>query len=166
MLQTINIYGQLLASFAVVATLIFVAVQVRISVAMIRHQAMSDHAEKFQSISRMMVEGDGVAELWIKAKDGMKPLTDVERARYVNLSCYMLRAIEELFLQHRAGLVDKAFWESSIRILKDAQALAGPQEVWAVRRHIFMPDFRAFVDGYVVDGEARALYDAPRTAAA
>jgi hypothetical protein len=165
-LETLNTYGQLIANIAVVVTLIFVAVQLRLSVKMMRHQAMTNHAEKFQSISRMMVEADGVAELWVKGRAGMHDLTDGERARYVNLYCYMLRAIEELHLQHRAGLVDQTFWDSSIQILRDAHPLAGPQEVWALRRHIFTPAFQAFVEDYVRPDAARPLYHAPGAAKA
>ncbi len=162
-LETFNTYAQLAGNFAVAVTLIFVAVQLKLSVKMMRLQAMSNHAEKFQSISRMMVEGPGVAELWVKAKNGMQPLSEVEKARYVNLYVYMLRAIEEMHLQLKAGLVDQDFWEASIQILRDAQALAGPQEVWAVRRHIFSPAFRAFLEDYVAAAPARPLYDKAET---
>lgn len=164
-LQTINLYVQLIANVAVAVTLIFVAWQLRLSVKAARLQATCNHAEKFQSISRLMVESPGVAELWVKGKDGMTGMTDAERARYVNLYTYMLRAIEEMHQQYRAGLVDKAFWDSSMLILQDAQALAGPQEVWAVRRHIFTPQFRDFVERHVTDGKSRPQYHTPQGAA-
>ena len=165
-LETFTAYAQLAGNFAVAVTLVFVAVQLRLSVKTMRLQAMSNHAEKFQSISRMMVEGPGVAELWVKAKDGLAPLSEVEKVRYVNLYVYMLRAIEEMHLQLRAGLVDRDFWEASIQILRDAQALAGPKEVWAVRRHIFSPAFRDFVEAHVASGPARPLYGTAEPGAA
>ena len=64
--------------------------------------------DKAQSVSRMIAENPQLAELWARgSKAGLAKLNDADRVQFVNFLTYVLRIWEELFLQHRRGLIDE-----------------------------------------------------------
>jgi hypothetical protein len=161
-LQDANTIVQMIAGVAVIVSLVFVALQVRIGVRMLRDAAIRNHTDKIQSVSRMISENPQLSELWARgSKTGLDALTDGERAQFVNFYTYVLRVWEELYLQYRSGLMDNALWAANMRILRDTHQMRGAQEVWAVRRHLFTDDFQKFYETYAAEGQAKPLYELP-----
>ncbi len=159
-LESMNTIIQMVANIAVIASLIFVALQVRMGVRMLRDAAVRNHNEKHQSISRAVFENPQLADLWVRgSQGGLASLSDAERAQFVNFYMYVLRVWEELFLQQRSGLMDNALWAANVQILRDTHQMRGAQEAWAVRKHLFTEDFQDFYESYAAQGEARPLYD-------
>jgi hypothetical protein len=159
-LESMNAIIQMIANIAVIASLIFVALQVRMGVRMLRDAAVRNHNEKHQSVSRAMFENPQLAELWVRgSRDGLAILTDAERAQFVNFYMYVLRVWEELFLQQRSGLMDNELWAANVQILRDTHQMRGAQEAWAVRKHLFTRAFQDFYEDYAVSGEAKPLYE-------
>lgn len=93
-LETISTFIQMVANIAVIVSLVFVALQVRMGVKMLRDAAMRNHNEKHQSVSRAVFENPQLAELWIRgSKNGLADLSDAERAQFVNFYMYVLRVL-------------------------------------------------------------------------
>lgn len=159
-LESISQFVGVIANIAVIASLIFVALQVRMGVKMLRDAAIRNHNEKHQSISRAMFENPQLAELWARgSKDGIAGLTDAERAQFVNFYMYVLRVWEELYHQQRGGMMDNALWAANVRILRDTYPLRGAMDAWKVRRHLFTEEFQDFYERFAGEGEAQPLYD-------
>ena len=149
---------QIIANVAVVASVLFLVVQARLGIRMLRDAAERNHMDKHQSVSRMMAENPQLADLWVRGStSGLASLTDAERAQFVNFFTYVLRIWEELYLQHRRGLIDEATWVANVRILRDTKVMRGADDAWAVRRHLFTDAFQRFYDEQD-EGEARPLY--------
>lgn len=156
---------QMAANVAVLASLIFVALQVRMGVQMLRDAAVRNHSEKLQSVSRMLAENAELAELWSRgSKAGLENLSEIERVRFINFCTYMFRTWEELHLQHSSGKMDDALYTANISIMRDIYHLRGANEAWRVRRHVFTPAFQAYFESFVTSGEAKSLYDLPPSA--
>jgi hypothetical protein len=161
-LQDANTVIQMIANIAVIASLIFVALQVRMGVQMLRDANIRNHTDKVQSVSRMISENPQLAELWARgSKTGLAALSDAERAQFVNFYTYVLRVWEELYLQYKSGLMDNALWAANMNILRDTHQMRGAQEVWAVRKHLFTAAFQDFYEAYAAAGEAKPLYELP-----
>ena len=159
-LGQVNMAVQVIANLAVVASVVFLAVQARFGIRMLKDAAERNHMDKHQSVSRMMSKNPQLAELWVRgSKQGIAPLNDAERAQFVNFYTYVLRIWEELFVQNRRGVIDDVIWTSNVRILSDTQAMLGAQDAWTVRRHRFTPSFQDFYDEMEATAQARPLYD-------
>lgn len=158
---TAQIVG-ILANIAVLASIVFVALQVTMGVQMLRDAAVRNHLEKTQSISRLLAENAQLADLWSRgSKGGLASLNDGERVQFVNFCTFMFRTMEELHMQHTRGKMDNALYISNITIFRDVHQLRGAAEAWQVRRHLFTPEFQTFFESYVTSGEAKPLYDLP-----
>jgi len=166
-MQDLSTIIQMIANVAVIASLIFVALQVRMGVRMLRDAAVRNHTDKVQSVSRMLSENPQLCELWARAsKSGLDNLSDAERVQFVNFYTHVLRIWEELFLQYSSGIMNNALWAANIAILRDTYRMRGAQEAWAVRRHLFTQTFQDFYDAFGASGEAQPLYDLPQRGSA
>jgi len=149
---------QILAALAVVASLVFVGLQVRLANHMMRAEAMRNHADKFQSVSRAMFEIPGMAPLFAKGFDGMASFDAVERMQFINIVMWILRIAEELHLQFEEGLIERDLWDANCRIWVRTFQGKGPREAFEVRRELFTPKFQTFFDDLVSRPDGKSLY--------
>jgi len=157
-LNDVYTISQILASVAVVASLVFVGQQVRQANHMMRAEAMRNHADKFQSVSRAMFEIPGMAPLIAKGFDGMGAFDAVERMQFINIIMWILRIAEELHLQFEAGLIERDLWDANCRIWVRTFQGKGPREAFELRRELFTPKFQAFFDDLVSRPDGKSLY--------
>jgi hypothetical protein len=161
-LQDASTIIQMIANIAVIASLVFVVLQVRMGVQMLRDSALRNHTDKVQSVSRMLCENAQLCDLWARgSKSGLEGLSDAERVQFVNFYTHVLRVWEELYLQYKTGLMNNALWVANMTILRDTHQMRGAQEAWAIRRHLFTQAFQDFYEVYAASGEAKPLYELP-----
>jgi len=158
-LQEISALVQIGANVAVLASVLFLAVQARLGIQMLKDAAQRNHMDKAQSVSRMIAENPQLAELWARgSKVGIAKLNEAERVQFVNFVTHILRIWEELFLQHQRGLIAEEMWQANMLIVRDTKPLPGARDAWAVRRHLFTEAFQDFFEA--LDGSrARPLYE-------
>ena len=161
-LQDASTIIQMIANIAVIASLVFVVLQVRMGVQMLRDSVLRNHTDKVQSVSRMLCENAQLCDLWARgSKSGLEGLSDAERVQFVNFYTHVLRVWEELYLQYKTGLMNNALWVANMTILRDTHQMRGAQEAWAIRRHLFTQAFQDFYEVYAASGEAKPLYELP-----
>ncbi|QIK96623.1 hypothetical protein G7076_09400 [Sphingomonas sp. HDW15A] len=138
---------QIVANLAVVASVLFLVVQSRLGIQMLREAAERNHMDKHQSVSRIIAENPQLAELWSRgSRQGIASLTEPERVQFVNFFTYVLRIWEELYLQQGRGLIDSKMWSANVLILRDTKAMPGASDAWSIRRHLFTDAFQRFYD--------------------
>lgn len=154
---------QIGANIAVLASVLFLAVQARLGIQMLKDAAHRNHMDKAQSVSRMIAENPQLAELWARgSKIGTAKLSEAERVQFINFFTHVLRIWEELLLQHRRGLIDSEMWEANARILRDTKPLLGARDAWATRRHLFTEAFQHYYESQD-NSQARPLYQVEAT---
>ena len=157
-LQEVTALAQVGANIAVLASVIFLAVQARLGIQMLKDAAQRNHMDKAQSVSRMIAENPQLAELWARgSKVGIANLNEAERVQFINFFTHVLRIWEELLLQRRRGLIDNEMWEANARILRDTKPMVGAQDAWATRRHLFTEAFQNYYESQD-SAQARPLY--------
>ena len=150
--------AQVGANLAVLASVLFLAVQARLGIQMLKDAAQRNHMDKAQSVSRMIAENPQLADLWARgSKIGTAKLSDAEQVQFINFFTYVLRIWEELLLQHQRGLIDEEMWEANARILRDTKPMPGARDAWATRRHLFTEAFQHFYDSQD-SSRAKPLY--------
>lgn len=156
---------QIGANLAVVASVLFLVFQSRLGIQMLREAAERNHMDKHQSVSRLIAENPQLADLWARGSNsGIAKLTETERVQFINFFTYVLRIWEELFLQHRRGLINDEIWKANVGILRDTKPMPGAIDGWAVRRHLFTDPFQQFYDAQD-SSQARPLYQVDTPAA-
>ena len=145
--QVVATVAEVLAAIGVIASLIYLAVQVRDSAAQTRLMAVQSILSKLHSSFDRLAGDHTAADLWARGLRGMSELrTEAERVRFMATLLGFFRTYEELFQYHRLGSVDEWAWSGLEVAFRDVMAAQGFQDWWKLRRGWFSREFIVFVE--------------------
>ena len=151
--------SQIIASIAVVASLIYLAVQVgqteRNQRAMIQ-QGRADRA----SAGALLLAAPEMATVFRKGMAGDPALTQEEFDQLLMMCRGLLLSGEDSFLQHSAGLLDQGAFDSWVAGARAYMAAPGLRAVWTMTARQYCVAYRDFVNANVVNVPVAAGVDA------
>jgi len=146
--------SQIVASVAVVASILYLALQTRqaarYSMASIEEMRLSRACD----IAIRNVEGD-MAIASLKCGLGDASTTDIEVTQFFVTSTVTLLSIQDAFVQHRRGMIDDSALELSKSQLHFLMTVPGQRVFWALSRARYGAEFATMVDR--ICDEARHL---------
>jgi hypothetical protein len=144
--EAIGAVGEVLGALGVIATLGYLAVQIRQNTRSVRaatYQEIVSHAAEMNT----SLYGEGaVAEIVLKGRADQSTLSEVERFRFQILVYQVFQSFETIFLLDRDGNLDDAFVKSKLNVLHRWLSQPGIRSVWSERREELHPEFVAFVE--------------------
>jgi hypothetical protein len=148
-LQEFSYLADILGVVAVIASLIYVARQVRQNTAAI--YAQSRQAVLTASQTEIFAEMDNPDVVTSILKSG--PLTPEEQIRLNSWLFALMRAREFSWLQHGNGAIDDVQWQTEVGLIKFIFDSQRTRDWWnAIGRGPFGKGFAGFIDG-VLDGQ-------------
>jgi hypothetical protein len=150
--------SQAVAAVAVVASLIIIILQNHQANILAREEAMRRQIEGLQTLSRVLFETPGMADIWERGTSDFDSLPNQERIRFLSFVAYTCRIWEALHRQHLRGQLDDDLWRSHVQMLRDVQGLEGHKRAWALRKHVFSEAFQTFYEANATQGVPRDLY--------
>jgi hypothetical protein len=142
-------FSQIIASIAVVASLIYLAVQVgqteRNQRAMIQ-QGRADRA----SAGALALAGPEMASVFRKGMSGDSTLTPGEFDQLLLMCRALLLSGEDSFLQRRAGLLDQGAFDSWVAGARAYMAAPGLRAIWKMTSRQYCDEYRDFINANVV----------------
>jgi len=137
--------AEIVGAVAVVVSLVYLAIQIRVQNNESRIAAMHDISVGYRDSLANFAFPDQAA-LFNKAIDDYDSLTHTESIQLIAILGRIFRVWEEAFMQHQAGRLDERVWRSMLRQFQGYMAVVPYQRVWDLRRDYFDPEFSAFVD--------------------
>ena len=134
-----------ISQIAVFASIIFVIRQIRQSA---RHQqATMRHArvQQLQMIYLQASQGDFV-EVVTRGLAGDVNMDHNDRTRFIWFSSTMFNMFEDMFDQHRDGIVSARTYASAVASMRSQLAMPGARATWRVIRARYSRDFVDCVD--------------------
>ncbi|MCA9759373.1 MAG: hypothetical protein KDA27_26505, partial [Candidatus Eisenbacteria bacterium] len=116
-LDKIALLAEIIGSVAVVASLAYLAVQVRQNTRAARSATYQSVVSKSLEILAPMYSEDGIAELWLRATDSDADLSPVEQTRFHFLMLAMFRHFDNLHYQHMHGAIESEQWQGYAQLL-------------------------------------------------
>jgi hypothetical protein len=157
--DAIGAVAELLGALGVIASLIYLAVQIRQNTESVRMASHHGVAEQFQRSNLAALEDPQLAELLIRGLPDASSLSDVDRLRVDLYLLSLFRTYEELYQLHQKGLVDHELWDSREQSMMRWMSYPGVRSWWRDSQvHMFIASFRAYIDGRLP--ETAALYGA------
>ena len=137
--------GELLGAVGVIASLVYVARQVRSSGYQARQAAIQSVVNKMNDVWNVMASG-GTADLWTRGSRGLIHLDgESEIVQYSALMLSLFRPYEELFHYRVDGQMEDWTWESISSVCHSIIGTPGFQEWWERRDAWFSSDFQEHV---------------------
>ena len=153
--------GGFLGGAAVVASLVFVGLQLRQNTQAMRAAASQAHAANLQQIVSYIVTDNDAARVWRVGVSNQECLTDDERVRFVSLISGFFRFFEAARLQSRHGQLDPQHWHYVEHQMRDLVRQPGVQMYWRMRKHWHSHEFCNWVDALPAEKLDHEFYDQP-----
>jgi hypothetical protein len=138
--EAIAAAAELLGAIGVIASLLYVAAQVRTSSRIARQDAARSVHAKLNAVIDSITRDEAVADLWVRGSQGLSTLSAAERVRLSTFLLQIFRVYEELLSYDETG-VDWD-WEGFRTQISEIARMPGVTEWWELRRHWFSRHFR------------------------
>ncbi|HEV2530323.1 hypothetical protein [Phenylobacterium sp.] len=145
------------SQFAVLVSVVFVMRQMRLSS---RHQQATIRHGRVQQLQMIYQQASqaGSSDIFTRGLAGDATLDGSECNRFVWLASAMFNMFENMFDQHREGIVDKQTFASAVASMRFQLAMPGARAAWMVIRGRYTKEYVNYVDrlvaGTVTDGVA------------
>lgn len=148
--SAIGAVAELLGAIGVIASLVYLAGQVRNAGRLGREEAARSVMAKLNSTMAFLASGHDKADMWVRGSGGFSNLKD--ESEVVQLSGFLLtffRAYEELYFYRKAGVDwDWGGFEAQVRATINTP---GGSEWWATRGHYFSQEFQQEIGTYLTE---------------
>ena len=143
--DAIGAIGEIIGAGAVVASLVYLAIQIRTQNREARLSAMHDISVGFRD-AIIPFSSEDMATILVKANIDYESLTDIEAQRIIVLMGQFFRAWEEAFIQHEEGHLDSRSWSAILKYYVKLLGAPAMRKGWALRKGYMDEKFVEFVD--------------------
>lgn len=143
-LEDASFISQIVAAFTVIASLVFVGMQLRQNTKSVRSATSVAHSELLIQLGSFAFGSDDGARIWRLGLQGLDHLTDNERVRFIAFISTLMRFFEATRVQWLNGQLDKAHWHSTEHQAMGLASQPGITQWWEVRSHWHSDEFRSW----------------------
>ena len=159
-LEQWSFLAQIASAIAVIASLLFVGVQLRQATSAIRATSSQAHSALYTDLVRSIIDNADFARVWSIGLNRPQELTEPEWVRFVAYASALFRLYESSRVQWLNGRLDEEHWRTVERQATDFGHLPGLKIAWELRGHWFSSEFRTWFEGLAPD-EAPRPYARP-----
>jgi hypothetical protein len=143
--EAINAIAQLVSSFAVVASLWYLAVQVHSSTRIARLSAQDAATTALRDVTRQFAETEENSRIWRMGLENLEPLSPDDKARFFHFAFQFLKAMETIHFHYIYHLLDESIWRGWRNLYSHYLATPGLASYWNLRHDLFSERFQEFV---------------------
>ncbi len=137
--------GEFIGALAVLGSLVYVARQIRENSRSTRLAAMQSAMLSAQNVLALPAQDRDLARVIRVGLDAVDELTEDEFSQFRYWLFLVLRVSEDMFVQHKAGVIDDETWFARADTFRTVFATPGGRRIWA-ETTAYRADFRAWVD--------------------
>jgi hypothetical protein len=157
MIAELGDIGDFIGGIGVVATLLYLALQIRQNSRTVKAaSAQAVLSSLAQSISSMSASS-AASRVAVLGQTDFKELSDDEQLQFAMWILGWFRVFEQAHHQYRAGVLDPIQWKGHATQMESTMQSAVVRRWWAVRRPLFDPEFRRFIEALPADSQVPSL---------
>lgn len=146
-LETLALLSQVAGGMAVIASLIFVGVQIREQANATRAQTEQAIAANWMALTQIIAENaDSFAAGLVSTSETFADLDDGARLRFLSAMFALFKHYENMYLQFEKRRISHDEWEPWSNHIQMYFHQPGVQIWWGLRKSAFSPPFRAFLE--------------------
>lgn len=153
--------AEVLSAMAVVASLLYLAIQVRQSTRQARLAAQQATVHELGHALRAQAQDREWASLLSRALNGLDALDAVERLQFLSHVGSIFRLYESAYLHYLEGSLDPRFWRGFERAIADVIGYPGVAAALAVRQHHLTDEFVAHLEGLASSSTPKPIFAEP-----
>ena len=145
---------QIIGGIGVIASLIYVAVQIRNNARAVRASAYQQLSVSMSAPWDALFLNGEACGLVLRGCDDFTALDRVEKARFRFMIMAFMRRFENAWFQHKIGSLKEGDWQAIAADLDSMYSLPGARAAWHLVKNRSNAQFRAHVDAIVQRGAA------------
>jgi len=149
-LQDLGSIGELVAAAATVATLVYLAVQIRGNTNAVRSAAAQSVHEAFATWYRMLAAEASLAQLVTNGLRDYASLNETDKARFVATFMAFLSCSQDAYIKWREGALSEELWQGWELVMMNLVNAPGGRDFWAERGYLFGDRFRQHVENDIM----------------
>jgi len=130
----------------VIASLVYVAQQVRQNTNMMRVNAASEWLQRDYDIAASIIDSREFAEIWVKGGLEFESLDAVDKQRLLVFERRPFGLWHELFNLHKQNLLPDATWYEHAWVIRNLGNRQSTREAWRVFQDAYEKPFQEFVE--------------------
>lgn len=156
--EAITAVSELIGAIGVIASLLYLAVQIKADSKARRAATVHDQSEAYRTLLGMIATDSELAKIYYQGIIDFGSLEDFELVRFTSLLGHMFRVFEEAYFQWIEGHLDARVWNGFEGPITDIVAYSGVQAWWSTRSHWYGPEFQEFVQSKLTEAGDANLY--------
>jgi hypothetical protein len=154
-ITTLAAWGEFIGGIGVIASLIYLAGQIRQNSRLLRASSSAVTTEATNAVSRLIAEDPEAARLYWAGLADRSSVSDSDRQRFDPMLSMTLGAFSQEYDFFQDGMMGERVWNRRKRSMTWLMQQRGPQQWWSDwGRALYEPEFCDFVDGLIREGEA------------
>jgi len=145
-LETLYFLAQIVAALAIVASLLFVGLQLR---AQNREQQLArgnDAAESHDRFQKILIENPDLRDIWVKGADSMDALAPAERIAFGAFLALWVGAMMRFEQRTKAGYASPASRAETLAMYRSVTRREGARQWWRRARGQYPPTVQSLGD--------------------
>ena len=138
--------GELVAAIGVIASLIYLAVQIRQNTRSVRAATHHSSARAATESQNVFAQSNDLARIFRTGSRESGELTEDERQRLDAMLLSIFMWYEDTFFQYQQSMIDREVWEGRQRSLLSQLKRPGIASWWTRRSNFFARSFVSYVD--------------------
>jgi hypothetical protein len=156
-LEQLSFLSQIVSALAVVASLVFVGIQLRHAIRAVRASTSQAHSANYYAINSSIINDGELARIWRESLADFDSQEADAKVRFVALASSIFRFYESSRAQWLRGQLDPEHWQMIERQAASFAAQPGIKSWWTLRRQWHSAEFQAWFDALPqLDG--RSMY--------
>jgi len=156
-IQDLGSIGDLVAAIATIATLFYLAVQIRSNTSAVRSAAAQSVHEAFATWYRMVAGDALLAQLVTNGLRDYSSLSEGDRARFIATFMAFLSCSQDAFIKWREGSLAPDLWRGWELVIMNLVHAPGGKAFWSERGYLFGDKFRSHIDNDIMKRKPHAL---------
>ncbi|ALO45754.1 hypothetical protein [Pseudohongiella spirulinae] len=159
-LEDLGNIGELIAAIATIATLVYLALQIRQNNDATRISAGQSILSSLNESLQVASSSPQTARVLILGQSDFETLPDDEKAQFTVWVFSWFRVLEQGEYYHRKGYLEDEVWQGHVEHLKQIMKSDAVAQWWESRHHFFNDDFQALVnEARIAETEAKLPRD-------
>ena len=143
--DAIGAIGEIVGAVAVVASLVYLATQIRTQIRESRLAASRElTANLIETYSALQTPQ--MADIWARGSKNYDALTESEKIQILAFFQRYFRALENAFHQASDGLLNQQVWDGIARHIGGVMSTEAAQRIWSVRKDNYSENFQEFIE--------------------
>ena len=160
-LEQISFAAQIVSAIAIIASLIFVGMQVRQATQAVRNSSSQAHSAIYTQIVSTLIENADFASIWRRGLADPSAIDEDEWIRFVAYVSALFRFYEASRVQWLHGQLDEEHWQTIEGQIKTLGAQPGVEAWWKIRGHWHSSAFVAWFEGLDLSNQISLYGEGP-----